>query len=279
MVTVGPVRAWYWGRDGVLATALADVADRQAQWPGLPPGSIGSLRLILAPDRAAFDSLTGRRLPPWTSGAALPGANTIVIDRSAQDPRAVLRHELAHMALHRYVSRAPRWFDEGYAAHAAGEWGRLTAWQINWRLARAPVPVLSDLDRDLTGGRAEDADVAYALSMSAVQLLERWGGPRGLGPLLVAARAGPGFDQALRASYGMTLDQFETLWRQDLKRRYGWAVLLTSMGFLWGVTAIIVGGAWWLRRRRVQARRASLDQGWEVPEAEPGPVPEDTPSA
>ncbi|MFP5355115.1 MAG: hypothetical protein ACLGIK_08170, partial [Gemmatimonadota bacterium] len=43
----------------------------------------------------------------------------------AGDPIRVLRHELAHLALHEYLGDLPtRWFDEGYASYAAGEWDR-----------------------------------------------------------------------------------------------------------------------------------------------------------
>ena len=54
----------------------------------------------------------------------------------AGDPREVLRHEVAHLALHEFLGEAPpRWFDEGYASFAAREWTREDALATNLALA------------------------------------------------------------------------------------------------------------------------------------------------
>ncbi|HET7296217.1 MAG TPA: hypothetical protein VFI66_03700, partial [Gemmatimonadales bacterium] len=115
-VTVGRVTAVAWPAQAGLAAALADAADRTGPFPGI--GSLGDrpLRLILAPTRASFDSLTRGRLPPWSDGAAFPATGTVVLlAAGAPDGlRAALRHELAHLALRWRVRRAlPLWFEEG----------------------------------------------------------------------------------------------------------------------------------------------------------------------
>ena len=117
---------------------------------------------------------------------------------------AALRHELAHLALRwRLNHPPPLWLDEGYAAFAAGEWGRLDALRLNWQLARGARMSLADVDRALRSDAA-DAQTAYALATTAVLLLNRWGGPQGLAPLIDRLAREPTFDAALRATYHVT---------------------------------------------------------------------------
>jgi MYXO-CTERM domain-containing protein len=228
------------------------------------------MTLLLAGSGARFDSLTEGRAPSWSGAVAFPASNTIVIKLKG-DPARALRHELAHLALHAAVSQVPRWFDEGYAAWAAGEWDRLDVLRVNWELARGAPPTLDQLNRDLQGATAR-AEAAYALSASAVQLLARIGGDRGLEPLVTALRHASSFDAALREAHAVTLDQFEELWHRDLRRRYGWLSFLTSATVLWGWLAVLLVMVWAWRRRRDRARRLALDEGWEIPPDEPPPT-------
>src|SRR2546428_8048466 len=124
-----------WPAQLTLAVALAEDADRAAPFPGVGPLADRPIRLLLAPDRARFDSLTRGRLPRWSEGAAFPEAGTVVLLSAAPADRltAALRHELAHLALRwRVGRRPPLWFEEGYAAVAAAEWGRLDAARPDW---------------------------------------------------------------------------------------------------------------------------------------------------
>ncbi|UCD23885.1 MAG: hypothetical protein JSW51_12760 [Gemmatimonadota bacterium] len=264
MISVGRVTAVHWPGDESVALALAEMAERATSWPGISEPSSGRVRLILAPSEAMFDSVTQGRLPEWGGGAAFPGTNTIVLPMSG-DVRRVLRHELAHLALHSVVKRVPRWFDEGYAARAAGEWDRLQALRVNWALLMGVTPTLREVDAGLRGTGAGRAQTSYSLATTAVLLLERMGGDRGLEPLLENLSRTPDFDQALRTTYLVTLGQFETLWRRDLKRRYGWALLFGSLTVVWTLLAIVLVSLWATRRRRDRARRARLDEGWSVP--------------
>jgi len=87
----------------------------------------------------------------------------VVVLLSASPPdrlTAALRHELAHVALRwRVGHHLQLWFEEGYAAVAAGEWGRLEALRMSWQLARGRTMDLGDLDRALRGD-ATDAEGA-----------------------------------------------------------------------------------------------------------------------
>src|SRR5207249_214361 len=136
-VTVGRVTAVAWPSQQALAVELAQTADEAAPFPGVGPLPDRPIRVILAPTRATFDSLTRGRLPGWSEGAAFPEAGTIVLlsDRPSARLSVALRHELAHLALRTRVRRRlPLWFEEGYAAVAAGEWGRLDARRPDWEV-------------------------------------------------------------------------------------------------------------------------------------------------
>lgn len=267
LVRIGRVTAVYWPGDETVAAALAEQADRAGPWPGLPAPAGRPVRLILAPTRAVFDSLTAGRLPEWGAAAAFPASNTIVLRRSG-DMRRALRHELAHLALHEAVLRVPRWFDEGYASRAAGEWDRLEALRVNWAILRGARPSLHDLDRHLRRGGVVEAEAAYGLATTAVLTLERLGGDRGLEPLLRTLEGTADFDLALRATHQITLGQFETVWQKELRSRYGWLLIFSSFTVFWAVMAALLAALWAWRRRRDRGRRAALDEGWVVPEDE-----------
>jgi hypothetical protein len=135
--------------------------------------------------------------------------------------------------------------------------------RVNLDILRGKLLDLQQLDASLRGAKGE-AEAAYALATTAVLLLNRLGGARGLEPLLENLAGGAEFDGALRITYGMSLGQFEALWREDLRRRYGWLVLGTSMAVLWVVVLAIAGTVWALRRGRYREKKRALDEGWVV---------------
>jgi hypothetical protein len=120
---------------------------------------------------------------------------------------------------------------------------------------------------DLRAG-AGRAETAYALATTAVLLLERLGGERGLEPLIASLSGTADFDGSLRVTYQMTLGQFEELWRQELRRRYGWVLLFGSLTVFWTVLGLVLVSLWWWRRHRDRDRRAALDEGWDIPPEE-----------
>ena len=258
---VGRVTAVAWPGQEAFAVAIAEAADRARGFPGIGELPDRPIRIILAPTRAKYDSLTRGRLPLWSEGAAFPDAGTIVLlaDGPSGRPAAALRHELAHLALRwRVGPRAPLWFEEGYAAVAAWEWDRLDALRLNWQLARGVRMNLDDVNRALRGARG-DAEAGYALAATAVLLLQRWGGERGLEPLLANLAGAESFDAALRATYHVTEGDFELRWQQDVASRYGWFSWATAMGFFWLAIGALLVALVMLRRRRDRAKRAALE--------------------
>jgi hypothetical protein len=259
---VGRVTAVAWPGQEALAVAIAETADRARDFPGIGALPDRPMRIVLAPTRAIYDSLTRGRLPLWSEGAAFPDAGTIVLlsDGPTVQPTNALRHELAHLALRWEVGRrAPLWFEEGYAAVAAREWGRLDALALNWQVARGMRMNLDDVDRALRGARG-DAEAGYALAATAVLLLQRWGGERGLEPLLTNLARAESFDAALRATYHMTEGDFELRWQKDVGSRYGWFSWATAMGFFWLAIGSLLVALVMLRRRRDRAKRVALEE-------------------
>jgi hypothetical protein len=226
--------------------------------------------LILVPDGRLLDSLSSNRAPAWGAAVALPQARTILLRADVTDLYRTLRHELAHLALHQAINvRVPLWFDEGYAAWAAGEWDRMGALELNLAVVRGAVPSLEGLDGALRGS-ASTADAAYALAASAVTELARRNPSRSLTPLMVRLTNGEGFESAVQATTGLSPVQFEREWRKSLRRRYSLATWLLAGGG-WGVLTLVL---WMLVRRRRAAdrpRRAALDQGWEIPPEDMAP--------
>ncbi len=260
---VGQVTVLAWPGQMKLAGDLAARADRPAEWPGLGRRDPGPLRLIVVPDGRYLDSLTSGRAPSWGAGIAVPGARTILLRADRGDIYATLRHELAHLALHQAVRvRVPLWFDEGYAAWAAGEWERLGSLELNLAVVRGVVPDLRALDGALRGSEST-ADAAYALAVSAVAELARRNPSRTLTPLLERLTAGEDFDAAVLGTTGLTVDRFDEEWRRAVRRRYSLATWLLAGGG-WGILALVLWAVLRRRRKADRVRRAALDQGWEI---------------
>ncbi len=260
LIQVGRVTAVHWSEDAETAQRLAEQAAEVISFPGISDSWDEPVRLVLAGSESLFDSLLGGRIPEWGIGAAIPASNTIVL-RLTGDVRRTMVHELAHLALHNVVERVPRWFDEGYASRAAGEWNRLGALRVNWALMTGAVPTFAQVNRDIRSGAAH-AQTAYALATAAVVYLERMGGDRGLEPLFANLAETQDFDRALRTTHNVTFGQFEVLWQKDLRKRYGWVLFFSSLTVFWTILAIGLLSLWGVRRRRDKARRAALDQGW-----------------
>ncbi len=256
-----------------LAIALAEEADRPTEWPGLGRRPPSPFALIVVANRAQVDSISRGRAPAWGVGVALPATHTILLRADAADIRRTLRHELAHLALHGQVPvRVPLWFDEGYAAWAAGEWERLGGLELNLALVRGAVPDFRGLDGALRASE-QTADAAYALAMSAVLELARRNPTGTLEPLMARLGAGEDFDLAVRETTGLTLAQFEDGWRRAVRTRYSVATWVVAGG-AWVILAVAVLGLGWRRRRVDRVRRADLDRDWLVEEEEGAEPPQ-----
>lgn len=260
----------YDARDARLAAALADVAVRTDTFPGLSRPH-AHVVIALAPDNATFRAWAGRAVPDWGAAVAFPQDDCVVMHggnagSNAGDPRTVLRHELAHLALHEYLGNGiPRWFDEGYATYAAREWQREDILAANVALAIRGVPSFDELDRDLSAG-AGRAEEAYALAHRAVSDLAAIDPGVGLSRLIANWHLSGSLDLAMRATYGMTLDGFQQDWQRGIARRYGGLALLSNLAAVSILMAALLLPLFLARRRRNRARYQALVLADEVAE-------------
>ena len=258
----GRITAVFYPADQTLARTLLDVAARTDSFPGLPrPRS--AVLLEIAPDARRFRDWTGPRAPEW--GAAITFVETrrvVMQGRSANsgagDPRVVLRHELAHLALHEYLGDLPpRWFDEGYASYAAREWDRDDALAANLALALRGTPTFDELEGEFDGG-ASSAQNAYALAYRAVIELAALDTARGLANFFAAWKREGSMDRAVRATYGITLNDFEKRWQQRTRRRYGALALVSNLTIGGVFVLVLLVPLYFARRHRDRLRMAAL---------------------
>jgi hypothetical protein len=248
--------------DEKLAAALVGRAVQTDSFPGLPRPSQHVL-IAIAPDQRRFREWAGPGAPEWGAALAFPDSRRIVMQghaasSDAGDPFAVLRHELAHLALHEYLGDLPpRWFDEGYAAYAARELGRNEVLAANYALALRGMPTFDELDDRFTQG-ATSAQAAYALAYRAVDDIATIDPSRGLLLLFRNWKANGSLDLAMRASFGITLGSFEHEWQQRTRRRYGGLALFSDLTLASIVVLLIITPLYLARRRRERQRMAAM---------------------
>ena len=245
-----------------LARSLLAEAARNDTFPGLPRPR-QDVFIALAPDRRRFRDWIGTAAPEWGAAIAFPGLRRIVMQgrsagSDAGDPVEVLRHELAHLALHEHLGDLPpRWFDEGYASYAAGELERDDVLATNLALVVRGVPGLAALDSGFFAG-SERAQRSYALAYRAVADLAALDERRGLALFFRYWKESGSLEVAIRSAYGMTLTAYEQMWVKRTRRRYGVLALFAdvtvgSLAVLAVVTPLYIA-----RRRRLKRRMAAL---------------------
>jgi len=176
----------------------------------------------------------------------------------AGDPIEVLRHELAHLALHEALGELPpRWFDEGYASFAANEVARDAILGANLVLLFRGMPSLDSLDNGFAGGSLR-AEGTYALAYRAVAELAAQDPERGLTLFFEYWKQSGRFETAVRAAYGLTQPGFEEIWRKRTRRRYGGLALVADLSIASALTLFLVMPFYVIRRRRDRLRMAAL---------------------
>lgn len=245
-------------RDEAMARALLASAAERDTFPGLPrPAS--PVVVMIAPDARRFRDWAGAGAPEWGAAVALPARRLVVMqgragNSSAGDPVRVLRHELAHLALHEFLGdKPPRWFDEGYASVAAGEWGRDELLATSVALAMRRGRTLAQLDSGFEGG-AVTAEATYALAWRAVEEMQALDPDRGLTLLFRYWREVPRLDLAVRRAYGVTLDGFEKRWQDRTRARYGALAVAADLTLATLFFLALLAPLHLMRRRRDRRR-------------------------
>ena len=255
---VGRFTAVYFPKDDALAQSLLKYATRTDSFPWLPRPQQRVL-IAIAPDAARFRAWAGPSAPEWGAALAFPESRRIVMQGSAAgseagDPEVVLRHELAHLALHEQLGdKPPRWFDEGYASLAAREWKREDALAANVALALRGAPSLDELEASFNGGSAA-AQSAYALSYRAVADLAALDPQRGLTLFFQYWKQGSSMDVAIRRAFGVTLSGFEKEYQARTRRRYGALAVAADLSLVLFVVSVLVLPFFLARRLRDRQR-------------------------
>ena len=209
----------------------------------------------------------GAQPPGWAAGVAFSGLGLVVVDAQASgragSVRTVLLHEFAHVALGRLVQGSvPRWFNEGFALHVAGEWDReRSAVVARAVMARALIP-LSELDDDWPHSPT-DVGLAYAQSASMVGHLISVERGEAFRRFVAGLAEGRPFSEALSRAYGKPLVVLEEEWRRGLTLRFGWLAILMDTELLWAGAAIVLVVAAW-RKRRSRLRRLGAMEAEEA---------------
>lgn len=254
-------------RSGLAQRVLQALKDAPPL-PALPPEAPAfgePIHIILPRSDAQFDSITGGVIPEWGAGVAIPMEGVIIVPgysggRAAGSNRVrVLRHELAHIALHRYLgdARIPRWFNEGYATWAAGELDLQGEWRLRIAFATRTAPPLDSLELAFPRA-ATSAEIAYLLSASVVSYLVRASGEDALRLFLERWHASGNMEQAFAATYGMSIDQLERYWIRDVRSRYGWFAVLTQGAIVMAGASVLMVLLYAWKRRRNRRKLAQL---------------------
>ena len=142
--------------------------------------------------------------------AVLPPGNYDEVGR-------VVPHEISHQVLHQATdnpfSRPLQWLNEGLAVYWQ-ETGRDRFYSYALELASSgEVPPL----RTLNGSFLYERDGArYAFSLTAVMyILDTWG-DEGMSKLLATVEEGVTHDDAIEQGLGITFDELDRRWREDL---------------------------------------------------------------
>lgn len=253
----------HYPRDARLAATLAAVAVQRDTFPWLPRPRARVL-IMIAPDAATFREWVGPSVPEWGAAVAFTGQSRIVVqgsaaDGSAGDPRVILRHELAHLALAEVLGELPpRWFQEGYAQYAAGEVGDGAYLETNLALLFRRIPTYAGLDSAFATRSSVGASAAYRLAALAVTHLAERDPARGLTLLFRYWPETGRLDGAVRRAYGVTLDDLERDWQRRARWEAGALALAADVSLIGIVALVPLVPLWVSRRRRTRARLAAM---------------------
>jgi hypothetical protein len=235
--------------------------------------AVHPIRIYLAADEPAFRALTGGVAPHWGAGIAFPDSGVIILPAfssergGVRDLGPVVRHELAHVELQRYLPglRIPSWFTEGYAVWSAGQLDPDADWYLRLSFITGRAPSLDSLELGWPASQM-DARVAYLLAASAIAYLYSFGGEPALSEFLTRWRQTGSFEQSMRLTYRMSSPQFERLWAAHVRSHYGWLLFLAQGVVIWAFITLLVLVLIFFRRRRDRRRLADLRKS-EPPDA------------
>ncbi len=224
-----------------------------------------TITVLVATRREQFDSAVGGHFPDWGVGCAIPEKNTIVILSPYLFPYRrsfveVVRHELAHIYLHRLVGwpRIPRWMDEGFAMLIAHEW----RFGDDWFVARAvfsgeTLPLLHIEGLNLF--KEGKARLAYTQSYLAMSYFLEEHGWESVLLFFRELRRRNDWDAAFMMAVGLDYAGFQQEYSKFLAEKYNWASLFSDTVLMWMLLVLLILVLYLLKRWRTKKK---LDE-WE----------------
>ncbi len=229
---------------------------------GLPEEERNRPIEILIADPSELDQHGWGGLPEYAAGAAHSQAGRLVViprrtgDYPFGDEGQTLIHELSHVLLYRALGfRPPRWFDEGLAMRAAGEWGFEDEWHMAFALRKAAQGdyPLSRVEGDFREGESR-VRRSYVLARAFVSDL--FPESEELTGFIESARAKQSVDKAFTSRYQKTADYVFFEWARERPVWRDWILVITSAKMVWIVALILflVAAAlsYWRKRRKFE---------------------------
>lgn len=207
-------------------------------------------------------------MPHWAAGVAHPPTGEIIIARHAPDGsptdlESLLRHEMAHVILHRATDGAelPRWFHEGVAESYSGTLSFSRSQTLASAVFGPGVPQLDRLEQNFHRGEGPEVSVAYAASRDLVEFLRGYDATgMKLRQVMTELSQGHRFEVAFIHAYGRGLEELVAQWRGGLPGRFVWYPLMASGGLPFILVAPLVAVAWIRRRRKVRRGMERLER-------------------
>lgn len=209
----------------------------------------------------------GTGMPRWAAGVAHPPTGEIAIaqhapDGSLTDLDGLVRHEMAHVALHRATGGQPlpRWFHEGVAESFGEEIDLLRSQTLAGAVFGSGVPRLEELEQNFRSDDPISATVSYAAARDFVNFLrERDESGADLRHALVELRLGKRFEAAFVRAFDRSLSELDVEWRTGLTGRFVWFPVISSGGLPMALAFPLVFVAGVRRRRQLRAAWARIE--------------------
>ncbi len=221
-----------------------------------------TVTFIITPTSKEWRRITGGA-PDWAQGISDPYHRvTILKSPRYGDPlrpfHVTALHELVHLLLrtgHPDVF-IPRWLDEGLAQILSGESLHLRTSLISQAVLSGRIHNFFQIERVMRM-RSQEAHLAYAESITAVDLLIKTYGWDGVRNYVGALRSGLEPDEAFIKVFGIHLGEFEGQWFDYLRHTYRFSIFQNwefYLGIIFLPFLALAGLAAWHRRRTILKR-------------------------
>jgi len=223
--------------------------------------------VILIRDRDTFQKIVGNS--PVVA-VAVSADDLIIIDNSRMKAspftlKVTLKHELCHLFLNHYIKEGglPRWLNEGISQWASDGIAELVTGKHDNVLKQATLSdTLIRLDEiSETFPEEERAlHLAYEESKSVVEYIAVEYGPDAILRVLDLLRDGNGTDMAILNATGVSSDELENRWREQLRSKTTWFLYMSDHLYqiLFVLSAILLTYAF---IKVIVKKRAYKDEG------------------